>query len=92
MDNFTKFCAEKFLRIWRTAASGCPRTGWQACATKTFYDLRLSQRLLSNCFESFYTWWYRRLAVAEGVGLKPALTDSSIGFGVSRRFMGDSLA
>jgi hypothetical protein len=25
---------EKVLRIWRTAAPGCPGTGWKACATK----------------------------------------------------------
>lgn len=76
MDNFAKFSTEKFPSLWRIAARGYPRTGWKASATKTFYDLRLSHRLLRNCFESLYTWWYRRLAVAVGAGLKPSPTDS----------------
>jgi hypothetical protein len=28
-------CPEKFLRIWRTAAPGCPGTGSKACATES---------------------------------------------------------
>jgi hypothetical protein len=45
-----KLCSEKFLRIWRTAASGCPGTGWKACATEIFHGLWVSHRLMSNCF------------------------------------------
>jgi hypothetical protein len=44
-----KDCPEKFLRICRTAAPGCPATGWKACATKTFHVLWVSRGLMFNC-------------------------------------------
>jgi hypothetical protein len=34
---FPSSCPEKFLRICRTAAPGCPGTSWKACATKIFH-------------------------------------------------------
>jgi hypothetical protein len=36
-QKFRRDCPEKFLRICRTAAPGCPGTGWKACATKTIF-------------------------------------------------------